>query len=312
VAELASLQHLLGDWIAIEADSAMLAWRTRLNAELAVLRRHADGANKAVADAIRQRIHRLEEGLVLLRAAHDRLAEELKQARARQKEAAIMPAAVLHELRTPLNAITGFADIMKQELYGPLGHDKYRDYVASIFDASQHLLAVANDLLDVYKLEAGQATLEPQPVDPRMTIKAVTDLLADQAQRAGIMLLADAPGRIATIQSDERRMRQILVNLVGNAIKYTPRGGRVVVRAANDTIEPLVRLSVSDSGPGLPEAELDRLQQPIGAEQGAGGLGLSITKLLVERLGGHFDIESKVGAGTIATISLPVAWSLRA
>jgi two-component system cell cycle sensor histidine kinase PleC len=312
VAELASLQHLLGDWIQVEADAAMLAWRTRLNAELAVLRRHADGANKAVADAIRQRIHRLEEGLVLLRAAHDKLAQELKQAKARQREAAIMPAAVLHELRTPLNAISGFADIMKQELYGPLGSDKYRDYVASIYDASQHLLDVANDLLDVYKLEAGQAELEPKAVDPRLAIKSVTDLLADQAQRAGVMLLADAPGRVATIQSDERRMRQILVNLVGNAIKFTPRGGRVVVRASNDALEPLVRLSVSDSGPGLSVAEQDRLQQPIGAEPSTGGLGLSITKLLVERLGGRFDVESKAGSGTTATVLLPVAWSARA
>ncbi len=312
VAVLASLQHLLGDWIPSEAEPAVLAWRTRLNAELVVLRRHADGASKAVADAIRQRINRLEEGLVLLRAAHDRLAGELKQAKARERENAIMPAAVLHELRTPLNAISGFAEIMKQELYGPLGNDKYRDYVSSIFDASQHLLEVANDLLDVYKLEAGQAALEPKPFDPRLTIRAVTDLLSDQAHRAGVMLLADAPQRVATIESDERRMRQILVNLVGNAIKFTPRGGRVVVHAADDVLEPLVKVSVSDSGPGLPEAELDRMQQPIGAEQNAGGLGLAITKLLVERLGGRFEIQSKIGAGTIATVTLPVQWPARA
>ncbi|MBI1778937.1 MAG: hybrid sensor histidine kinase/response regulator [Proteobacteria bacterium] len=311
VSVLTDVQHLLGDWIPYEAEVAVLAWRTRLNAELVVLRRHADSAGKAVAEAIRQRINKLEEGLVLLRAAHDRLADELKQAKARQRESAIMPASVLHELRTPLNAISGFADIMKQEMYGPLGHDKYRDYVSSIYDASQHLLEVANDLLDVYKLEAGQIPLEPKPFDPRRTIKSVADLLADQAQRAGVMLLAEAPNRVATIESDERRMRQILVNLVGNAIKFTPRGGRVVINAVDDVLEPLVKVSVSDSGPGLPESEVDRLLQPIGAEQAAGGLGLSITKLLVERLGGRFNVQSKVGAGTIATVTLPVQWPAR-
>src|SRR5258708_21945986 len=232
--------HLLGDWIPYDADPQLLAWRTRINAELVVLRRHLDSASKAAGDFIRQRIARLQEGLSLLRVAHDRLAEELRQATTRNRDTAAMSASVLHELRTPLNAISGFAEIMKEEAFGPLGHDKYRDYAASTYDVSKHLVDVANDLLDVYKLEAGEIPLEPRPFDPRATIKSVADMLSDQAERAGVMLLADAPKRLAPLESDERRLRRILFNLVENAIKYTPRGGRVVIGATAKARGPQV------------------------------------------------------------------------
>ena len=308
IALSAELIHLVADWMPRDAGASMLARRARINAELAVLHRHIESVGKAAAESIRQRIDRLEEGLVLLRAAHDRLNEELRCAQRRQKDWAGMSVGMLDELRTPLNAISGFAEIMKEETHGPLGNDTYRDYVASIHEASQHLISVASELLDLYRLEAGQIALAPQTFDPRAAIKSVADMLSDQAQRAGVMLLADAPKRLPTLESDERRVKQILFNMVDNAIRYTPRGGRVVIRATGEAKSRQLSFSVSDSAAASGAAQPDSLQQPIGGEQAAASPGLALSKLLAERLSGRFDLEMRPGIGTTATVTLPLHW----
>jgi len=304
------------DWIPVGTRAIELCHRVRLNAEIAVLRRQLQMLGAGSADAVRQRIKRLEQGLQLLQDAHRTLERQLAEAREREAKArgSLPPAAVLHELRTPLNAISGFSEIMKTEAYGPLGHDKYRDYVSTIHDATTHLMDVVNDLIEVYSLESDHIRVAPKSIDLRRTVIAVTGLLTAQAELAGVELVADMDVALPTLETDEGRLRQVLVNLVGNAIKFTPAGGRVSVRIVREPVARTVTVKVKDTGIGIAPGRLPKVAQPYsrgepgpGAPEGS-GLGLSIAKFMVEKLGGQLGIASALGTGTEVSITLPMNW----
>ena len=219
-------------------------------------------------------------------------------------------AAVSHELRTPLNAILGFSDILAGEYFGRLENDRQREYVALIHQSGSHLLSVVNTMLDVSKIEAGRYELLTEPFLVADSVKACEQMLGLQAREKGIKLTSRVPRAIGEAVADQRAIQQILINLVGNAIKFTDRGGIVTIDAAREGRDLL--LTVSDTGIGIPADKLASIGQPFMQVQNeytrkyeGTGLGLSLVKGLVALHGGSFVVESRPGEGTVITIRIP-------
>jgi len=214
-----------------------------------------------------------------------------------------------HELRTPLNAIMGFSDIMRQRLFGPMA-DRYTEYAELIHESGSHLLELINDVLDMSKIEAERFELAREEFDVRDAVNAVVRLMRGQADRAGVVLRAVLPDAPLEADADRRAIKQIILNLISNALKFTPKGGAVTVtaQAAGDVLE----LIVTDSGVGIAPADLERLGRPFeqagDAEQRAAGsgLGLSLVRAFAALHGGEMVIESAVGDGTVVTVRMPV------
>jgi cell cycle sensor histidine kinase DivJ len=214
-----------------------------------------------------------------------------------------------HELRTPLNAIMGFSDIMRQRLFGPLS-DRYAEYAELMHESGSHLLELINDLLDMSKIEAERYELALEDFDLREAVSAVLRLMRGQADRAGVQLRGVLPREPLEGRADRRAVKQIVLNLISNALKFTPNGGAVTVtaRAAGETLE----IVIADNGVGISAEDIVRLGNPYeqagGAEQRSGGtgLGLSLVRAFARLHGGEMVIESELGAGTSVTIRLPV------
>ena len=214
-----------------------------------------------------------------------------------------------HELRTPLNAIMGFSDIMRQRLFGPMG-DRYAEYAELIHESGTHLLELINDVLDMSKIEAERFELAVESFDARDAIAAVLRLMRGQADRSGVHLRGVLPIAPLQAEADRRAVKQIALNLISNALKFTPRNGSVTVtvQGDGDTLE----LIVADTGVGIAQDDLDRLGRPFeqagDAEQRAAGsgLGLSLVRAFARLHGGDMVVESAVGEGTTVTVRLPV------
>jgi two-component system cell cycle sensor histidine kinase PleC len=223
-----------------------------------------------------------------------------------------------HELRTPLNAINGFSEIMVGEMYGALGDRRYHDYARDILSSGQHLLALINDVLDMSKIEAGKMSLRFEPLSLDEVSEDAVRLVRNRAEAAGLVLECHFGPELPEVEADYRAVKQILLNLLSNAVKFTPRGGRITVSAERQEslLGERVRVSVHDTGIGIAPADLERLAQPFEqietqhakTQQGT-GLGLALTKSLVEMHGGLLDLRSAPGRGTTASFSLPVQQS---
>ncbi len=220
-------------------------------------------------------------------------------------------AAVSHELRTPLNAILGFSDILSGEYFGKLENDRQREYVKLINQSGAHLLSVVNTMLDMSKIEAGRYELVPEPFRIADAVKACEGMLALQAREKGVQLTSRIVSGIGEVIADERAVHQILINLVGNGIKFTDAGGIVTIDA--ETSGAMLKLIVSDTGIGIAEDKLSLIGQPFVQVQNAytrkyegTGLGLSLVKGLVALHGGRFEMTSRVGEGTVITVSIPL------
>ncbi|MEO1037953.1 MAG: PAS domain-containing sensor histidine kinase [Pseudomonadota bacterium] len=251
--------------------------------------------------------------LELSREQIQELATKYEQEKIRAEEANRSKSEFLanmsHELRTPLNAINGFSEIMLQEMFGPLGDEKYKGYVGDILSSGQHLLSLINDILDMSKIEAGKMNLQPEMVLPGDLIEQCLRLMRARAEEKQIMLRAEGAD-LPEIEADPRAIKQVLLNLMSNAVKFTPDGGRVVVRGF-DAADGVV-LQVADSGIGIPEDDLPRLGRAFEqieshhakSHQGS-GLGLALSKSLVELHGGTLRIDSVLGKGTTVSFTLP-------
>jgi cell cycle sensor histidine kinase DivJ len=216
-----------------------------------------------------------------------------------------------HELRTPLNAIIGFSEILNRELFGTLGEARYRDYAHLIHESGEHLLNVVNDILDMSKIEAGKFKIVKEPFDVAPLVKSCCDIMRHTAEQRSVSLIMDVAPGIPELPADKRACKQMLLNVISNAIKFTDPGGwvRVSARLAGDNVE----FSVADNGIGIAEADLPKLGNPFvqannsydRSYEGA-GLGLSVVKGLARLHGGRLDLTSALGEGTIATIVLPL------
>jgi PAS domain S-box-containing protein len=217
-----------------------------------------------------------------------------------------------HELRTPLNAIIGFSETMLSEVFGPVGSDRYRDYINDIHYSGTHLLTLINDVLDVARIEQGELRLNEDIVDVSDILRTSIRLMEPLATRESIKLEADIDDSLPTLHGDRRAIRQIIFNLLSNAVKFTDSGGTVTGRAF---IDPTGDLSVivEDSGIGIPADALATITEPFvqassGERQQQGsGLGLTIVKALVEMHGGTLTIESEEGRGTTVTAHFPAS-----
>ena len=216
-----------------------------------------------------------------------------------------------HELRTPLTAIMGFSEILNRELFGTLGEERYRDYAHLIHESGEHLLNVVNDILDMSKIETGKFKIVKEPFDVASLVSSCCDLMRHIAEQKSVGLTVDVMPAMPTLSADKRACKQMLINVISNAIKFTKAGGHVQVsaRAANGAVE----LIVADNGIGIAAADLPKLGNPFvqanhscqGSYEGA-GLGLSLVKGLARLHGGKLELASTLGKGTIATITLPL------
>ena len=216
-----------------------------------------------------------------------------------------------HELRTPLNAIMGFSEVMKQQLRGPLGDERYVDYANDIYDSASHLLAVINNILDISRIEAGRLELDEQAVVIGDEIGKALRQLEEEARGADVKLATEIEKDLPLLLGDANKIRQIVINLVGNAVRYMPDSGTVKVRA-NRNAEGGIVLAVEDDGAGMSAEDVERVISPfvrlsnpmVRAHDGT-GLGLPLVKALVELHGGTFKLTSELGKGTTGTSVFP-------
>ncbi len=216
-----------------------------------------------------------------------------------------------HELRTPLNAVLGFSETIRDELFGPVGNRKYLEYAADIHASGSHLLAIINDILDLSKVEAGEAELTESEMDVALVFEDCLRLVKDRAVEAGIALERNLPDSLPRLRADERKFKQIIINLLSNSLKFTPGGGRVRVDASVGGEGEFI-LAVHDTGVGIPEEDLARALAPFSQVDGSlsrthegTGLGLPLAKSLTELHGGRLELQSEVGHGTTVTLRFP-------
>ena len=215
-----------------------------------------------------------------------------------------------HELRTPLNAIIGFAEIMRDELLGPLGAPHYREYASDIHQSGKHLLDLINDILDLSKVEAGRLELHEEDCNVPALLAASLRLMNERAHASELRIEQRFPRHLPLLRADARSLKQILLNLVSNAIKFTPSGGRILISA--DADGGSFNLTIADSGIGMTAEGVKKALEAFGQVDSSlsrkyegTGLGLPLTRALVELHGGRLEIDSALGDGTRVTASFP-------
>ncbi|HAN63850.1 MAG TPA: PAS domain-containing sensor histidine kinase [Rhizobiales bacterium] len=255
--------------------------------------------------------------VAVTRDVSDRKAQEAELTRTRDEAESASRAKtqflanMSHELRTPLNAVIGFSEILNRELFGALGEARYRDYARLIHESGEHLLNVVNDILDMSKIEAGKFKIVKEPFEVASLVKSCCDLMRHTAEQRSLSLIVDVAPGIPELPADKRACKQMLLNVISNAIKFTDPGGwvRVSARVEGESVE----LAVADNGIGIAEADLPKLGNPFVQANNSydrsydgAGLGLSVVKGLARLHGGQLELASTLGQGTTATILLPL------
>ncbi len=270
-------------------DRELLAYETRI----------PDGSTFNIITDITERVD----------AEKDREQALMEARKANQAKSEFL-ANMSHELRTPLNAIIGFSDIIKGAMFGPL-ESQYQDYAKDINDSGAHLLGIISDILDISLVEAGTLDIEEELVDLAESVAVCEMMASGRAEDAGVTLQLHENMLLPPLYADPLRLKQILLNLITNAIKFTPKGGQIVV-SGKITGDGSFAISVKDTGIGIAKADIPRALEKFGqvrdghlrTHEGA-GLGLALAKSLMERHGGTLEIESEVGKGTMVTVTFP-------
>jgi signal transduction histidine kinase len=261
--------------------------------------------------------HRLRQHVAALEATQRELRETTRQLEAAFEAAAAgsqaksqFLATMSHELRTPLNSIIGFSEFAANEIYGPLD-PRYRESAQNVLDSGRHLLGIINDVLDFSKVEAGRLELREEGTDLAALVGAALRFVSPQAEDLRIEIGSEMPPSPPLVMADPQRLRQVLLNLLSNAIKFTPPGGSVQVSVWQD--DAGVSLAISDTGIGMSAEQIPsalqrfvQIDSDLGRKRGGTGLGLPLSKRLIELHGGELRIASVLGAGTTVTVTLPL------
>lgn len=282
-------------------------------ADITAIKRQ-EAERRRAADDLRATVDQLEASQEKLSLLARKYEVAMTRAEAANQAKSEFLANMSHELRTPLNAINGFSEIMASELFGPL-NEKYKGYAGDILKSGQHLLSLINDVLDMAKIEAGKMTLHYEPVSLREVCEDAVRLMRGKVQEAGLKIAVEA-GDLPDIEADQRGVKQVMLNLISNAVKFTPEGGSIVVSLKpfiGAEGEDRVRVACADTGIGIAPEDLVRLARPFEQVEGqhskttqGTGLGLALTKSLIEMHGGQLSMESQPGVGTVVSFDLPV------
>ncbi len=274
--------------------------------------------NLALAESERSLERKVEERTAELASKNQALEKSQQQlalardeALAANRHKSAFLANMSHELRTPLNAVIGFSEVLIDKVFGDL-NEKQDEYVSDIHTSGKHLLALINDILDLSKIEAGRLELTPSTFDLPLTIENAVLLMRERARRAGVELKHEVSGDVGEMTADERQVKQILINLLTNAVKFTDEGGTVTLKADRDG--DAIRIQVADTGIGISRADQEVIfeefrqagDERVRKQEGT-GLGLALTKRLAELHGGRVGVESELGRGSTFTVSLPLS-----
>ncbi len=302
-----------GRWLQISERRTVDGGVVLTAADITTIKRQEAARAKNEAE-LQQTVEQLERSQSELAVLARKYEIEKTRAEAANRAKSEFLANMSHELRTPLNAINGFSEIMVGELYGALGDRRYKEYASDILSSGQHLLALINDILDMAKIEAGKLTLKFEPISIEELVEDATRLMRHRANDQGLVLSSELDA-LPDVEADYRAVKQVLLNLISNAIKFTPRGGSITVRARSDGAD--LELSVCDTGIGIAKEDLDRLARPFeqvetqhAKTQLGTGLGLALTKSLIEMHNGRLEIESRPGEGTTVRVIIPLRHAL--
>jgi signal transduction histidine kinase len=284
------------------------------------IRRHEKTEDDLLASerTLQERVADLEKAqrkLKLQGADLTRLADDLlitrDEARAADRAKSEFLAAMSHELRTPMNAVLGFSEIMKNETLGPIGNTKYREYADDIHDSGNHLLGLINDILDLSKIESGTDELNEDTIEIPKIIQSALKLVAQRAEQGAIKLQVEIADQIPALRADERKLKQILVNLLSNAIKFSDAGDEVALwawcRKGSGHVFQIIDTGIGITPEDIPKAlsRFGQVDADLNRHYEGTGLGLPLTKVLVEQHGGTLELQSQAGVGTTVMVRFP-------
>jgi len=271
--------------------------------------------NKALSsseETLRKRSWELEQEVERTKKTSLELMITKEQAEAANRAKSVFLANVSHELRTPLNAIIGFTSIMDGQMFGPIGHDKYKGYLTDILSSGEHLSAILGEVLDLAKIEAGQFELEEENVDMARLIKESQALVHGQSSQKGLRIELKIEEGLPHVFGDRLRLKQSILNLLSNAVKFTPQGAGNVEVSVGMTSKGEMMVRVSDKGIGIPEEDQELIFSPfmraasaLSRSHEGTGLGLSLVKVFTDMHDGYIELESEIDVGTVFTLYLP-------